>query len=152
MPSKTLKKRVSNSSCGPVSIPKSLLDHFATYWWKTLGKDVWHSKGQQGYYFSDRHHNKKPCYMSETHLHIWNMTATGNKINVFWAKKINNVHISAGTTTLDKGKVSKWLSSSIKEMFSVRDNILELSKSAKNTNIILSGTQLKTLLDTIKTT
>jgi hypothetical protein len=130
MPSKTLKKK-SSSKCGPPTKIKNLLDAFAKYWWEKLDKDVWHSNGQEGYYFSDRRHNKKPCYMSETHLHIWKMTETGNKINVFWAKKINNVHISAGNTTLDKGKVAKWLSSSIKEMFDVRNNILELSKAAK---------------------
>lgn len=34
---------------------------------------------------------------------------TGNKINVFWAKKIKNVHVSAGTSIVNKGGVTSWL-------------------------------------------
>jgi len=134
------------SSCGPSTPIKNILDSFAKYWWESLNMDVWHSTSQTGYYFSDRKHNDKPCFMSETHVHIWKMTTSGNKLNVFWAKKIKNVHVSAGTALVNKGGLVSWLKKKINEIINDKHCIDALQIAAKNPKVFLTKPELKTLM------
>jgi hypothetical protein len=84
--------------------------------------------------------------MSETHVHIWKMTTSGNKINVFWAKKINNVHVSAGTAIVNKGGVASWLKKKINEIIKDKHCMDSLQIAAKNPKIFLTKPELKALL------
>ena len=66
------------------------LDQLADYWWYTLGKTVWWSEGQSGYYFT----NLSNRFMSQTHIHIYKLI--GN--TYYFSAKFKNIQVLHGST------------------------------------------------------
>jgi hypothetical protein len=90
----------------------STLDRFARYWYNIMRRDVWWSKGQGGYYFSNRH-GCFNCFQAPTHTHIYQITdldddKDGQKL-VGWATKVQNVRREKGTTVLRYTDIATWL-------------------------------------------
>src|SRR3989338_11304860 len=54
------------SHLGPSKSDVSVLGMLANYWYRTLGKQVWWSDNQLGYYFTNLMNN----YQSRVHVHV----------------------------------------------------------------------------------
>jgi hypothetical protein len=90
----------------------STLDRFARYWYNTMRRDVWWSKGQDGYYFSNRY-GCLNCFQAQTHTHIYQITdldedKDGQKL-VGWATKVQDIRRDKGKTVLRYTDISAWL-------------------------------------------
>jgi hypothetical protein len=76
---------ISNANGVPTT-----LDRLAMYWYETMGRHVWWSEGQPGYYFS----NTTSYYMDTTHTHIYKIDDLDKKKDgmkrVYYSTKIDN--------------------------------------------------------------
>ena len=103
---KIRKQRGGASFHGPAPDDNSTVGIIANYWYNTLKFQCWWSQGQEGYYFTlDKH-----AYMSQTHVHVFEITDLPNgKHVVRYAVKVNNKQISKGGKIIDYNEITDFI-------------------------------------------